>query len=174
MSDTLENIRDRLRGDKRLAITVIVGLLGIILLTLSSFLPDKKKDEPAENTAEINPAEYEQSVENRLSGLISCIDGAGRTKVMITLDSGDENVYATEDKSGEKTYEREYVVIKQDGNEGGMLLKVTEPEIRGVAVVCEGADSAAVRQEIINTVTAVLGVGTSRVNIAKMKNSDGG
>lgn len=174
MSETLDIIKDRLKGDKRLAIIVIVGLLGIILLTLSSFLPEKEKDEPAENSTQINLAEYEESVENRLSQLISCIDGAGRTKVMVTLDSGDENVYATEDKSGEKTYERDYVVIKQDGNEGGMLLKVTEPEIRGVAVVCEGADSAAVRQEIINTVTAVLGVGTSRVNIAKMKSSDGG
>ena len=168
-----EKIKERLKGDKRLAVIVCAGIAGILLLMLSELVPhseEKKAEEPAETGL----AEYEQSIEERLSELISSIDGAGRTRVMITLDSGDENVYATKDKSSEKSYEKEYVVIKNDGDEDGMLLKVIEPEIRGVAVVCEGADSASVKQEIINTVTAVLGVGTSRVNIAKMKNTDGG
>lgn len=168
-----EKIKERLKSDKRLAVIVCAGIAGILLLMLSELVPhseEKKAEEPAETGL----AEYEQSIEERLSGLISSIDGAGRTRVMITLDSGDENVYATKDKSSEKSYEKEYVVIKNDGDEDGMLLKVIEPEIRGVAVVCEGADSATVKQEIINTVTAVLGIGTSRVNIAKMKNTDGG
>lgn len=173
MSEGMQKFISRLRNDKRMLIIVILGLTGIVLLALSELLPD----EPAkktENEEKQTVSDYEESLEKRLAETVSAIDGAGRAKVMITLESGDENIYATENKESEKSFERDYVVIKQDGDENGMLLKVAEPEIRGVAVVCEGADSAQVRQEIINTVTAVLGVGTNRVNIAKMKKSDGG
>lgn len=173
MNESLKKFADRLRADKRLLIIVVIGFVGIILLAASELKP-KEKEKPAETEKTADASQYEISLETRLAELISSIDGAGRTNVMITLDSGDENVYATEDKGGEKNYERSYVVVKQDGDENGILLKVAEPEIRGVAVVCEGAGSAEVRQEIINTVTAVLNIGTNRVNISKMKNSDGG
>ena len=173
MNGKLEKFVEKIKSDKKLLIIVALGIVGILLLTLSELMP-KSEEKPKETETAPDLIEYEEKTEQRLAELISSIDGAGRTKVMITLNSGDENVYATEDKGGEKTYERNYVVVKQDGDENGMLLRVEEPEIRGVAVVCEGADSAAVKQEIINTVTAVLGVGTNRVNIAKMKNSDGG
>ena len=173
MNEKLEGLAEKIKSDRKLLIIVVLGVVGILLLTLSELMP-KSEEKPKETETAPDLTEYEEKTEQRLAELISSIDGAGRTKVMITLNSGDENVYATEDKDGEKTYERNYVVVKQDGDENGMLLRVEEPEIRGVAVVCEGADSAAVKQEIINTVTAVLGVGTNRVNIAKMKNSDGG
>ena len=173
MNERLHDLAERIKSDKKLFVIVVLGVAGIVLLTLSEIIPEKQ-EKSTENQTVPNLSEYEENTEKRLAELISSIEGAGRTKVMITLNSGDENVYATEDKNGEKTFERSYVVIKQDGDENGMLLRVEEPEIRGVAVVCEGADSAAVKQEIINTVTAVLGVGTNRVNISKMKSSDGG
>jgi len=88
---------------------------------------------------------------------------------MVTLASGDENVYAVKEKSNDGSKEREYIVIDSDNNESGLLLKVIEPEIRGVAIVCEGADSAKVRQEIVSTVSAVLGISTNRISIAKIK-----
>lgn len=173
MSEGLKSFAERLKADKRMLIIIVLGLVGIVFLTLSEILPE---EEQAEATAQPtdSTAQYEESLEKRLSELISSIDGAGKAKVMITLDSGNESVYATEDKGNETDYEKNYVVVKQNGDENGMLLKTAEPEIRGVAVVCEGADSEKVKQEIINTVTAVLGVGTNRVNISKMKKSDGG
>lgn len=173
MSGYIQNFFAKLKADKRLAIIVILGITGIILLTFSEIMPEKK-EEKTEPEKKSDICEYEENLEKRLSGLVEAIDGAGRAKVMLTLASGDENIYATEDKSGEKSYERGYVIVKQDGDESGMLLKVAEPEIRGVAVVCEGAESSQVRQEIINTVCAVLGVGTNRVNISKMKSDYGG
>lgn len=172
MSEKAKELITRIKSEKRLALIVVLGIVGILLLTVSELVPreEKKTAEPDEPQS---IEQYEESLENRLAELVSQIDGAGRTKVMITLESGDENIYATEDKSGEKTYERDYVVIKRNGDEDGMLLKTAEPEIRGAAVVCEGADSVAVRQEIVNTVTAVLGIGTSRVYISKMKQNSG-
>ena len=107
--------------------------------------------------------------------LISAIDGAGGVRVMVTIESGSENVYAVEQSgdssSSSESYDKKYVIVEKDGTDSGLMLKVVEPQIRGVAVLCTGADSAEVRSEIIDTVTAVLGVSSNRVSIAKMKTS---
>lgn len=171
MKKAVEKILEKIKRDKRVALIVCVGLAGIILLTLSELIPQKSA--PNENSKETTVSgirdNYEKDIEERLTSIVSSINGAGRTEVMVTLASGDENVYAVKEKIGDGTKEREYVVIDSDSNESGLLLKVIEPEIRGVAVVCEGADSANVRQEIVSTVSAVLGISTNRISIAKIK-----
>ena len=171
MKKAVEKILEKIKRDKRVALIVCVGLAGIILLTLSELIPQKSA--PNENSKETAVSDirdnYEKDIEERLTSIVSSINGAGRTEVMITLASGDENVYAVKEKISDGTKEREYVVIESDSNESGLLLKVIEPEIRGVAVVCEGADSANVRQEIVSTVSAVLGISTNRISIAKIK-----
>ncbi len=151
-----------------------VGLTGILLLTFSEIYPDKK-DEAFEQTDCVSDVrEYEESLEKRLKELLSQIKGAGKISVMVTLDSGNENIYAKEEKHGEKNTESRYVIVDDAGDEVGLLLRVTEPEVRGVAVVCEGAASAQVRQEIINTVSAVLNISTNRISIAQIRSDNGG
>ena len=41
------------------------------------------------------------------------------------------------------SYEKKYVLTDDDG---GVVLKTTEPEVRGVIVVCDGGDNAAVKK----------------------------
>ena len=170
MKQTVEKILEKIKRDRKLAIIICVGLAGIILLTLSELMPPKNKTE--EKTSEKSETDirdsYEEDIEKRLTSIVSAIDGAGRTQVMVTLASGDENVYAVKEKSSDGSREREYIVIDSDDNESGLLLK---PEIRGVAIVCEGADSAKVRQEIVSSVSAVLGISTNRISIAKIKSA---
>lgn len=170
----LEKASEKFKTDKRIIVIVAVGILGIILLVISELIPDSEVKSPPQTSQEEETQDNSVTeLEKRLTELISSIDGAGNAKVMITLDTGDENVYAVQDKSSNSeksnSYDRDYIVIEKDGNEDGLLLKVVEPEIRGVAVVCEGADFPEVRSEIVNTVTAVLGVSSNRVSIAKMK-----
>lgn len=174
MNKTVQKILEKIKRDKRIAIIVCIGLVGIILLTLSELMPQKsddKQNEKSENVTDIRDS-YEENIEKRLTSIVSSIDGAGRTEVMVTLASGDENVYAVKEKSRDGSKEREYIVIDSDKNESGLLLKVIEPEIRGVAIVCEGADSAKIRQEIISSVSAVLGISTNRISIAKIKSAE--
>ncbi len=174
MNKTVQKILEKIKRDKRVAVIVCIGLVGIILLTLSELMPQKsdvKQSEKSENTTDIRDS-YEEDIEKRLTSIVSSINGAGRTEVMVTLASGDENVYAVKEKSSDGSKEREYIVIDSDKNESGLLLKVIEPEIRGVAIVCEGADSAKVRQEIISSVSAVLGISTNRISIAKIKSAE--
>ncbi len=171
------NLFSKIKGDKRVIVIVIVGLVGILLLTLSELIPEDndetKKTEKSDNLSE-TVSEYEASLETRLAELIKEIDGAGKTSVMLTLDCGDEKIYASKDRLTDTSSEKEYILVENDGEQTGLLLKVAQPEVRGVAVVCEGADSAKVRQEITGIITAVLGVSTNRVNIAKMKITNGG
>lgn len=174
MNKTVQKILKKIKRDKRIAAIVSIGLVGIILLTLSELIPQKsdaKQNEKTENVTDIRDS-YEENIEKRLTSIVSSIDGAGRTEVMVTLASGDENVYAVKEKSSDGSKEREYIVIDSDKNESGLLLKVIEPEIRGVAIVCEGADSAKIRQEIISSVSAVLGISTNRISIAKIKSAE--
>lgn len=171
MKKAVEKILEKIKRDKKIAAIVCVGLTGIILLTLSEIMPtksDTNEKNSKEPVTDIRDS-YEEDIEKRLTSIVSEINGAGRTEVMVTLASSDENVYAVKEKSSDGSKEREYIVVDSDNNESGLLLKVIEPEIRGVAIVCEGADSANVRQEIVLTVSAVLGISTNRISIAKIK-----
>lgn len=176
MIDKLKSLFSNLKTDKRLMLLVIIGTLGIILLVISEALPPDAETSEAEltNDAVDFVDRYEVNLEERLENLLGCINGAGKVKVMITLASGDENVYATEQKKTEKSSEQKYVIVDDSNEEAGLLLKVTEPEIRGIGIVCDGSDSPQVRHEIINTVSAVLNISTNRISIAKMKNGNGG
>lgn len=175
----LQWLCDKTRLDKKIVILMLVGLSGIILLTVTELLPSgEEKSEETVNSEQSSYQSYAQNIETRLEELISSIHGAGKTRVMVTLDSSDENVYATErkrtDNKDNSTYEDNVVIIETESGENGVLLKITEPKIRGVAVVCAGGDSPVVRQSIIDTVTAVLDISSARVNIATMKTDNGG
>lgn len=176
MTQKINDFINRVKTDRKMIIIVLAGIIGVVLLVLSELLPEENKDENNEENISVatQSDNYEAELENRLTELIESINGAGRTKVMLTVDCGDENVYATENKTDEGKSETEYVLVENDGNDCGILLKVWMPEIRGVAIVCQGADSAKVREEITGVVTAVLGISTNRINIAKMNSDSGG
>lgn len=53
-----------------------------------------------------------------------------------------------------------------------MVLKTTEPEVRGVIVVCDGGDNAAVKNGITSAVRAALSVDSNKITVLKMKNSE--
>ena len=173
----------RLKIGKWQAAILAGGLAGVLLLTLSS-LPGKPAGSTNGSPSEIriDLTEYEQQLERRLCETIAAIAGAGETRVMLTLDSGGEPIYATQGKTDQKSHsngeqqeeshsaEKEYVTIGTGSGEQGLILKMLEPRVRGVAVVCQGGGDIIVRQSIIEAVTAVLGVGANKVSVARMAN----
>ncbi len=174
MKKIIESLSQKLKLDKKLVAIILVGAVGISLLVLSELISLPEKDESDEETEPQSFEDYAEDTEKRLESLISSIQGAGKTKVMVTLDCSDENVYATEEKDTDTAYERNVVIIETENGEGGMLVKITEPKIRGVAVVCAGGSSPAVKQSIIEAVTAVLDISSARVSISTMKTDNGG
>ncbi len=180
MKKLIELISQKLKLDKKGAVLMLMGAAGVVILVLTELLPFTRAS-PVEKSAEISessPAAYEQELEKRLCSLLAEINGAGEVKVMVTLDCTDENIYATEEKkqSGENSSsdETKYKTVKSDGGESGMLLKVFRPQVRGVAVVCGGAESAVVRRDIINAVSCALGISPSKISVTSMKRENGG
>lgn len=176
MGERIEKIKNLLMKDKKILVLVVLALLAIAFLIVSEFT-GKDELKPESEVSESTEA-YAERIEDKLTHLISSVEGAGETVVMVTLDAGEENIYAKEVKTDEETngdkssnkYEYEYIVMKNgSSSESGMLLKVIEPDIRGVAVVCDGGDNASVRENIINTVSAVLDIKTNKISVCKKK-----
>lgn len=174
----IEKITEKTHLSKKLLPAVLLLLFGIIALLISE-LPIENKSASAQTTsttaADINS--YAEQLETRLISIISSIDGAGDTKVMVTLESGSEDIYLHNydygenvDPSGKNSMERkdEYVIVDGSDGEQGIVVRIAEPTVRGVAVVCEGGGSEIVREQIINAVTALLDISSARVSVAKM------
>ena len=169
MDKALKNLSATLRKDKKLIFIMALGIIGMILLLLSRTTGEKKE----EVKDSYDTASVEAEIEERLSALIRTVEGAGKTRVMVTVDSLYERTLAenSEIESGEKGYQEksDYVIIEQSGDTDGLTLKVTTPVIRGVGITCEGAASASVKQEITRLVSAALGVPVNRIWVTTMK-----
>ena len=84
---------------------VCAGVLGIALILLSGFFTQNVKNEvKAEPKESISTTltKYENDLEQGLAEIISSIDGAGKTKVLITMDSTVEQVYAADKNIAQK------------------------------------------------------------------------
>lgn len=169
--------------DKTGKLVLILGVLAIALIFLSTFMGGTKSSEVAEiPQEEFDTAAYTVKLEAQMKELLESIAGVGNAQVMLTLQSGSENVYVTEENldldqtkaTGETTAERrsseKKVLLVEDSNgRRQALLKTTlEPVIRGVVVVCEGGDDPFVVAKATDAVKAALGVSSNRICITKL------
>ena len=177
MKPDLKSISEIFKDNKRSKIIILICIILVLFLFLSELFTHNDKKEK-EDEAVYSSSKYTAELENKLENIVSSIDHAGKCKIMITLDTGEENVYARESKnqSEDKTEfskssdEYEYVILKNSSSkENGMLLKVVEPNVRGVAIVCEGGDKATVKEDIICAVSSVLDIKSNQISITKMK-----
>lgn len=164
-------------GSKRSAAAVTaLGSAGLLLIMISSFLPDKKQQAPQTNTAQLS-SEYGDSycreTEARLKEFLSKIEGAGNVEVYLTVGSGERYVYASEGKkssSDTKTEEEEkYVMIGGSSQKEPLIETVEAPEITGAVIVCTGCGSPVVEERIYKAASAALGIPTGRIYVTKMK-----
>ena len=148
------------------------GILGILLILLSeiSFTPNKKQEE-AEVTSIIY-SDYVNELCEKLTDLISSIDGVGKCKVMITLKNTTESVFAknTQNTQSESSYSQndEYVIYDGENGDSPILLKEIFPEIEGVAVVCSGGDNIVVKEKIIQCVSSRFNISSNRISVSKI------
>ena len=106
----------------------------MLLLLLSELMPTGTKSAAA-STAPQEIAAYQTQLENRLETLIAQMDGAGKTTVMLTLETGEETIYALDTQSGQMQEQQTHVLL-EDGS--ALAETIYQPQIRGVAVLCDG------------------------------------
>lgn len=155
------------------AFIIVLGCIGLLLVFLSEFIPKEDQTSKENSSAEFTDFyEKETLLENRLENIISKINGAGKTKVMLTFASSEEYFYAenhTEEKDdNEVKTENEIIIIEVENGEKPVFITKNEAEIRGVFVICEGGKNALVREKIIEALCALLDIPSNRVSVAEM------
>lgn len=160
---------------KRINLLLVSGLAGMLLLCMSEWLPAGQSTQNAAQSSQQSQtaAEYEQQLETRLAALIRAMDGAGETVVMVTLDCGEKTTYAA-DTQTEKTSEdtRSSAASQRTHLLAGaqpVVQSVQAPQVRGVAVLCQGGGNAGTQRRITELVSALTGVGASHITVNKMQ-----
>ena len=147
---------DRLKtvmGKYRYVLLVVLAGLALMLLPAGP-----EEAEPVPTTV------VEENLESRLEAILRRIDGAGEVKVLLTEERGGEVFYQTEGDD-----EKTVLVTGSDRAESGLVRTTHSPDYRGAVVVCQGADSAAVRLAVVEAVANATGLGTDRITVLKMK-----
>ncbi len=139
-------------------------LIGVVLMLLPTGHASEESTMPPENI----PAEV--SVEKQLSGLLSKIQGAGQVEVMLSYASGAETLYHSDRKDDTDSTQTTAVIITgSDRSESALVSRVDPPRYLGAVVVCQGADSAAVRLAVVEAVSKFTGLGADQIAVLKMK-----
>lgn len=174
-----------LKTDKKVKLIVAVGVIGIALILLSELIVPPKDAKNAAQPANDSLTSDHEKLERQVYDLITSIQGVGRAKVMVTLETSVEYIYAKEQKTdedvarnskGEDTQtftqkqktEESYILV--DGSAGKQALLTTEkaPRVKGVVVVCEGGDDRLVQTRIVDALTTAFDIGANRVCVTQM------
>ena len=180
---------DLLKNEKVLSLIVICGMIGIGLIFASSYF-DKNKTENLNETSQaedngFSADNYKQNISQELGNMISSIEGAGKTKIMVTLNGSVRELYAADtdiaDKDSAKktndnentdkqnTEKKKYILIRgKDGSEKALSLGQLVPEIKGVLIICEGGDNDVIKEEITDAVSAALNLSKTHICVSKL------
>ena len=147
-----------------------IAALGVLRL----LWPSREKEAQSEVSPAPSAADTED-LEQDMEDILGKIRGVGRVDVMLTLQSGDELVLASDSAlrySGAThapdDYDRSTEVVTVSGENGGQDVVVTQrksPQYRGALVVCEGGENDAVRLQVIQSVSALTGLGSDRIAV---------
>lgn len=143
------------------------------------------QDSLAGGTLEITEDTYEKLLEARLEEILSYVEGAGKIKVMVTLKASGEKVILKESPYTKNTVNEQdsgggtrntielsqsdtVVYIEENGGKIPYIIQETAPEIEGILVIAQGADSEAVKKELNAAITALFDLQSHKIKICKM------
>ncbi|MEG0178455.1 MAG: hypothetical protein RR573_07810 [Oscillospiraceae bacterium] len=180
----MKNIIEKIFGkDKSLYSKIIfaVGIIGILLIFISSVLPMKSKNTKDKGDEYISESEYISVTEAKLTEMLAKMHGVGSVKVMITLESDGDYIYAqnersdnekqdanNENQSEKHSYESEHIILDNGNDKKALVETHLAPEVKGVAVICTGGGDITVISKVTEMISALLNVSTNRICVTKM------
>lgn len=167
----------RLENNKKLKWTIyallIVAAIIIFLSSIGGMINrETESHATSKETDKTDLQIYNEKLELRLESILAGMRGVGRVKVMITFDSTEEMIVASdeqisENENGSSKSKRPSTVTSSSGEEA-IVLKELLPKICGVIVIAEGAGDIAVNMDIVAAVSTVLGIKQSNVQVFEM------
>ena len=149
-------------GVSKYRFAALILILGLVLM----LLPLGDSGSEGQEMESTQAAQQTLTLAEELEQILSRIEGVGAVEVMLTVAAGETSIYQyDENGSG-----RDTVIITDAGRgESGLIQQVNPPVYRGAVVVCQGADSAAVRLDIVQAVSNLTGISSDRITVLKMK-----
>lgn len=150
---------------------VAVGCALIMLLFFSTLMPSDE----TEVSAQEDTTAIERELEHRLEELIGGINGVISPSVMVTLDTTSQRVYARDSRNGTSSShndgstsasgdsESSVVLISSGSDKSALEESTVLPKVRGVAVICGGAEDPAIKEKVVNVISSVLDISSSRI-----------
>lgn len=145
---------------------IFIGICAGLILLL---LPDSpKSNESISNPKTDSGLDYCVFLEEKAEALIKELPEVEDCAVFITLESGYQYIYATDQhvKESENAKETDKtIVLAGNGNgEEPILVKETMPKIAGVAIVCGGA-SYETQYRIVELMCALFDIESHRISV---------
>ncbi len=149
---------------KELKTVKLAAVLAVVVFAITMLvLPEQTDKENLIGTVNTET----DFTEKKLEAILSGIKGAGNVKVMIVYkDNGKENLamnteYSEESDGSIKTQSTAVI----GGNREVIVVQKSIPEVQGVIVTAQGAESPGVRENIKRAVAAVLPVMSHRIEV---------
>lgn len=152
-----------LDGIKKYRYVLLVVLAGIFLMTLPE--GRKESEEPQQTIETTQPV-----LQDSLAEILSQIAGAGKVKVLLTEAAGEQTIYQTDEDHSSSDIRRQTVLVTNSSREEtGLVRQINPPTYQGAIILCQGADSAAIRLSIVEAVANATGLSTDKISVLKMK-----
>ena len=151
---------------KKYKFVLLVVLVGVILMLLP--VSSKTKETAAGDSQTPQEAFDLEAVEQRMEEVLGKIDGVGKLRLMLTLQSGTRLTLAEDTQRDQERTQQETVTLNRgSGNQEIVVTNRYYPVYQGAVVVCQGAGSSAVRLAVTETVQALTGLPSDRIMVAK-------
>ena len=154
---------------KKYKYVILVLAVGLVLMAIPS-------GTDRENTTDEAPVEIklQTSVSQELAALLTQIEGVGKVEVMLTIASGEETVFQTDQdismgNDTQSTRQETVMTTDTQRNQTGLIKQINPARYLGAVIVCQGADSPSVRFAVVDAVSKATGLGSDRISVLKMK-----
>lgn len=173
----MEEIKKIIRkaGPLRMGVVVLCGILLILISCSGTFSGGEETtevDSPLSEASQTGETltQYKERMEQELTELLGKVEGVGNVEVMLTLRASNEKVTLKDNTDKENAKEEETVLIEDsDRNSSPYVIQEKEPELEGVAIVCDGGDDAVIKREITEAVSALFQIESHKIKVMKGK-----
>ncbi len=154
---------------KKYRYPILVLVIGIVLMTL----PTAKQEETSVQK-QVAAAEPAQDMAKELEAILAQIRGVGKVSVLLTQAAGESYIYQFDEDisasdSGSSAGKDTVIITDSDRNQQALISQVLPPTYQGAIIVCQGADSSAIRLAVVEAVSKATGLSTDKISVLKMK-----
>lgn len=146
---------------KKYQYVLLVVLLGVVLMLIPQ---SPKEPQPVAQTEEA----VEPDLQIQLAAILGQISGVGKVEVLLTEAAGADTVYQVDTRQNQDNSDT-VIITDRNREETGLVKRILPPVYRGAVVVCQGADSAGVRLNVVDAVKSVTGLSADCITVLKMK-----